>query len=116
MEVESRKRSLVEAVETDEVAEGHANCENCFKRVVVGAPDVCNVRLKLRKALQSQQKYLDKHDDKEKVPPTFETRKRLRDFLHNAINEFELEFENQLPEFADQETLNKMHERKRRRT
>jgi hypothetical protein len=109
----SKKRSFSQTEEKDCNAE---SCDNCFKRHVVGAPDVCNVRLKLRKAMSMQEKYIEKHADKEKKPPTYDTRLRLRNFLSDVINEFELEFENQLPEFADQETLNKINERKRMRT
>ncbi|MBS0654722.1 MAG: hypothetical protein JSR46_03010 [Verrucomicrobia bacterium] len=89
-------------------------CKGCFIRHTTGAADVNNAKRRLVQGLQMQEKFLAKFVDHQKKPKTYETRKRLRDFFEETLEEFDQLFSDQLPEYADEEEYKKIHNKRRK--
>lgn len=78
-------------------------CSDCFKRKITGAADVCNAKSRLQRGLEMQQNFIAKYADQPKKPKTFETRRKLENFYRETLEEFDAQFQEQLPEYADVE-------------
>jgi hypothetical protein len=90
-------------------------CSGCFIRHTIGAADVNNAKRRLVQGLKMQENFLEKFEDHLKKPKTYETRKRLRDFFEETLEEFDQLFAEQLPEYADQEEYKKIHDKRKKR-